>query len=221
MERVAAASVALPAAAPASFTVHGSGWGHGLGMSQYGAYGMALDGRSATNILEHYYEPAKVTTRTDDPTIRVQVRTGVTSVTVGRDGAVYLGELRGFPATPGTSEIWRVEPGATDAVCKPNKPQKGACTRVADGLTSIVSLASGRGGALYAAELSKKSWFAVENEVEGAVEGAVIRIGHDRDVRRELKPGKVILPGSVAVGPNGKAFVSGPIFGPGAVMKLG
>jgi len=83
----AAASVALPASAPSSFTVYGRGWGHGLGMSQYGAYGMALDGRSATNILEHYYAPAKVTTRTDDPTIRVQVRSGVTSVTVSRDSS--------------------------------------------------------------------------------------------------------------------------------------
>jgi len=145
----------------------------------------------------------------------------VTSVTVGPDGAIYLGELRGFPATPGTSEIWRVEPGATGAVCNPKKPQKGECTRVADGLTSVVSLASGRGGALYAAELSKKSWFAVENEVAGSEEGSVIRIGHDRDVRRELSPGNVVLPGSVAVGRGGHAFVSGPIFGPGQVMKVG
>ena len=34
-----------------------------------------------------------------------------TSVTVGSDGYYYLGELRGFPATPGTSEIWRIKPG--------------------------------------------------------------------------------------------------------------
>ncbi len=33
----------------------GSGFGHGVGMSQWGAYGMAEDGRSAEEIIEHYY----------------------------------------------------------------------------------------------------------------------------------------------------------------------
>ncbi len=28
---------------PATFTISGSGWGHGIGMSQYGAFGMAID----------------------------------------------------------------------------------------------------------------------------------------------------------------------------------
>lgn len=45
---------------PESFTFNGAGWGHGVGMSQYGAYGMALDGFNAEQILEHYYNPAQV-----------------------------------------------------------------------------------------------------------------------------------------------------------------
>ena len=40
---------------PAGFTINGSGFGHGVGMSQYGAQGMGLAGRSATEILTHYY----------------------------------------------------------------------------------------------------------------------------------------------------------------------
>jgi hypothetical protein len=40
-------------------------------------------------------------------------------------------------------------------------------------------------------------------------------------VRRELSKGKVIMPGAVAVGPNGKVFASGPIFGPGGFMRVG
>ncbi len=87
-----AAAPAVPtaraaAAVPSTFTFTGSGWGHGLGMSQYGAYGMALDGYSGAGILEHYYEPAKVARRTDDPLLRVQVLTGVRSVTVSRESA--------------------------------------------------------------------------------------------------------------------------------------
>jgi len=34
-----------------------------------------------------------------------------TSVAVGPDGALYVGELTGWPYTPGTARIWRVVPG--------------------------------------------------------------------------------------------------------------
>ncbi|GLH74229.1 hypothetical protein GETHLI_27310 [Geothrix limicola] len=34
---------------------YGRGWGHGLGMCQTGAYGMALEGASFQQILQHYY----------------------------------------------------------------------------------------------------------------------------------------------------------------------
>ncbi len=36
-------------------TIKGGGWGHGVGLSQYGAIGMAADGYTAEEILEHYY----------------------------------------------------------------------------------------------------------------------------------------------------------------------
>jgi stage II sporulation protein D len=35
--------------------VEGRGFGHGVGMSQWGAYAMALQGRSYDQILRHYY----------------------------------------------------------------------------------------------------------------------------------------------------------------------
>src|SRR4029450_3304746 len=63
-----------------------------------------------------------------------------TSVTVGADGYYYVGELRGFPATPGTSQVWRIAPGSVNAVCDPEAPATGACRRYADGFTSIVDL---------------------------------------------------------------------------------
>ena len=40
---------------PARFVFTGKGYGHGVGMSQWGAQGMALGGRSAEEILKHYY----------------------------------------------------------------------------------------------------------------------------------------------------------------------
>jgi stage II sporulation protein D len=36
-------------------TVYGRGWGHGVGMCQVGAYGMALDGATYEEILTKYY----------------------------------------------------------------------------------------------------------------------------------------------------------------------
>ncbi|MEB3199144.1 MAG: SpoIID/LytB domain-containing protein [Synechococcaceae cyanobacterium] len=43
-----------PAAAP-TLLVIGKGFGHGVGMSQWGAYGMALQGKDYQQILRHYY----------------------------------------------------------------------------------------------------------------------------------------------------------------------
>lgn len=52
---------ALPAhAAGDDVEFVGSGWGHGVGMSQYGAYGMALNGYSTPQILGHYYQGTSV-----------------------------------------------------------------------------------------------------------------------------------------------------------------
>jgi stage II sporulation protein D len=46
-----------PATADAAsiFTIRGAGFGHGVGMSQYGAYGYALHDWSYDRILAHYY----------------------------------------------------------------------------------------------------------------------------------------------------------------------
>lgn len=40
---------------PTGITVTGRGWGHGVGMSQYGAAGWARHGASAPDIVAHYY----------------------------------------------------------------------------------------------------------------------------------------------------------------------
>ena len=37
------------------FTLHGAGWGHGVGMCQSGAITMANNGKSFEEILKHYY----------------------------------------------------------------------------------------------------------------------------------------------------------------------
>jgi hypothetical protein len=80
-----------------------------------------------------------------------------TSIAVGPDGAYYAGELTGFPGTPGVSRIWRIEPGSRHVICP-----SAACTQVVGGLNSVVDLAFGPDGTLYAAELDDAGWLAVE-----------------------------------------------------------
>ncbi|HYH57775.1 MAG TPA: SpoIID/LytB domain-containing protein [Thermoleophilaceae bacterium] len=46
---------AVSAEAKTRWVVKGGGWGHGLGMSQYGAYGQARAGRGYRKIVSHYY----------------------------------------------------------------------------------------------------------------------------------------------------------------------
>ena len=42
------------------FTLKGAGWGHGVGLCQIGALGMALDGKKTKEILRHYYQSSKM-----------------------------------------------------------------------------------------------------------------------------------------------------------------
>ncbi len=41
---------------------HGSGYGHGVGMSQWGAFDLAQQGKSASHILKYYYKNIELTT---------------------------------------------------------------------------------------------------------------------------------------------------------------
>jgi stage II sporulation protein D len=69
---VAIVLACVPAAHAAStFYLTGGGNGHGVGMSQYGAYGYALHGKDYKFILAHYYQGTKV--RTTSPTQIVKV----------------------------------------------------------------------------------------------------------------------------------------------------
>ena len=51
----AASCKAAPAGSGALLVLSGHGWGHGVGMSQYGAYGYAQHGWTYQRILTHYY----------------------------------------------------------------------------------------------------------------------------------------------------------------------
>lgn len=94
-----------------------------------------------------------------------------TSIAIGPDGYYYVGELKGFPAPTGASNIWRIAPHASGAMC-PNPD----CQKVFDGgFTSIIDLAFDADGNLHVAELDENSWLAVEPDfIAGASIGGTI-----------------------------------------------
>jgi SpoIID/LytB domain protein len=67
---------------PKSFTFTGSGYGHGVGLSQYGAKGQALEGKSATEILNYYFPQAQVTPVADTATISVNIAHQVSALSI-------------------------------------------------------------------------------------------------------------------------------------------
>jgi stage II sporulation protein D len=70
------------ARAGTALIVTGHGWGHGVGMSQWGAYGYALHGWRYRRILTHYY-PGTTMGRVGDLRVRVLLAHGASGVTVG------------------------------------------------------------------------------------------------------------------------------------------
>jgi stage II sporulation protein D len=70
-----AAALLAPTAAEAGvrWVVDGHGFGHGVGMSQYGAYGYAKRGKGYRFILRHYYRGTRVTKLAGPRVVRVLV----------------------------------------------------------------------------------------------------------------------------------------------------
>jgi stage II sporulation protein D len=71
----------LPGSAIAAsrFYIRGGGYGHGVGMSQYGAYGYALHGRDYRFILAHYYQGTAIGTTDPNRIVRVLISTHSTT----------------------------------------------------------------------------------------------------------------------------------------------
>jgi stage II sporulation protein D len=84
----------LPAGAAAKvWVVKGAGFGHGVGMSQYGAYGYAKHGFHFDQILTHYYTGTMIGT-TNDQSVRVLLLDGVGGVSFSGAGSACGATLK-------------------------------------------------------------------------------------------------------------------------------
>lgn len=122
------------------FTFTGGGWGHGVGMSQYGALGRADAGHPFDEILTFYYDGTSVVTDQDlvPDTIRVRLArpstetiTPASTMTVSIDGIIAPTEIT-EPLT-----ISRVIHGAVDSPWSVTTPTSSLCTACGDDSTII------------------------------------------------------------------------------------
>jgi SpoIID/LytB domain protein len=108
-------------AVPNEWIIVGSGWGHGVGLSQYGALGQALDGRSWQDILSHYYPGSSLSDSPVDKQIIVGLSQDKTAVFVRLDKFTDDAQLEmsidGNPvATIGSGTVIRIESNGNSVV---------------------------------------------------------------------------------------------------------
>ncbi len=154
-----------PNNAPASFTFSGRGWGHGVGMSQYGAFGRAAAGHSYQQILNFYYPNTSLGTQSAPVTdLRVFLTSAQsTTFTPQGNGQVYLDGQPLSAVSPGTGvavrltgNAWHISIGGA-SLC-PAQGCAGQRVNVAFASNSSIGVAAtGRSYAHGRITLSKKS----------------------------------------------------------------
>ena len=124
-----------------------------------------------------------------------------TSVARGPDGALYVGQLTGFPFPPGQARVYRVVPGYPPTV-------------FADGFTNIIDVGFDPKGRLHVLEISHNGLLS------GDPTGALIRVDHD-GARTVIASAGLIMPGGLAIRGH-SAYVSncGVCPGEGSVVRI-
>lgn len=146
--------------------------------------------------------PARTTT--DPLTGEAVVRQPVpTSVTVGPDGALYVGELTGFPFQAKTAQVYRIN-------------AEGQPEVYAGGFTHIADLAFDKSGGLYVLE------YDADGILNGSDAGALIYVSPDGKTRTTLTDDELINPTGLEIGADGDIYISnkGFIAGQGEVLRL-
>lgn len=94
-----------------TWVVRGAGFGHGVGMSAYGAYGFALHGYSHQRILGYYFPGTRIARRASSRRVRVLLRTASGDVSFRRATTACGRTLRAsrtYRARRRGSSIWLV-----------------------------------------------------------------------------------------------------------------
>lgn len=124
-----------------------------------------------------------------------------TGIAVGPDGAFYVGELTGAPFTPGTADVFRID------------PTTGLKTVYASGFTNITDLSWGTDGGLYVLQFA-------DNGILSGSPGSIQRLNGDGS--HSLVFGGLIAPTGLEIGSDGDFYVTNysPVPGIGQVLQI-
>jgi hypothetical protein len=139
-----------------------------------------------------------------DGMVPLPVQAVPTSVTVGPDGALYVGQLTGGPFPVGGANVYRIEAGSEPEV-------------YATGFTNIMGLGFGPDGTLYVAEMVHDGLMTVFAGGDTPPVGAVMSVAPGGGEPTLVASGEQLMAlGGLAVDTDGAVYVStGTIAGPG------
>lgn len=143
-----------------------------------------------------------------DAMIPIPVEAVPTSLTVGPDGALYVGELTGGPFPVGGASVWRLA--------------DGEATQYATGFTNIMGLGFAPDGTLYVAEMVHEGLMTVFAGGDTPPIGAVMSVPPGGGEPTLVATGEQLMAlGGLAVDGDGAVYVStGTIMGPGGGALL-
>jgi hypothetical protein len=136
------------------------------------------------------------------PGTQIPMQSVPTSVVRGPDGALYVGELTGFPFEQGSARVHRVVPGRPPTV-------------VAEGFTNIIDIAFDRRGRLYVLVIDANGLATPPD-----LEGALIKVRRDGSQEVVMDEG-LFGPGGLALRGDA-AYVSncGVCAGEGSILRI-
>ena len=151
-----------------------------------------------------------------------------TTVVVGPDGAIYVGELKGFPFKTGSSHVWRIDPAADGVTCSVTAPEPG-CTVFQGGFSGIQDIVFDRHGRMYVYELAVGGVWPFEEALMAggtvpfppAVLLKVTQPGTPKARIKELAAGELSQPGGIVATREGGVFVTDGMFTGGRLLKVG
>ena len=130
-----------------------------------------------------------------------------TSVAIGPDGYVYVGELTGAVAEDaglpiGLSRVWKIPADANNVVCQEGS---GPCEVIIDGLTSVIDLAIGPDGLLYVVEFDEMSW--ISSFAPGLAAGGTIGVYELEGTHLYNIPAELSFPSAITFDKDGNLWV--------------
>lgn len=141
------------------------------------------------------------------PGAQIPMQAVPTTVVMGPDGALYVGQLTGFPFPVGGANVYKVPANG------------GTPTVYASGFSSIIDIAFGRDGSLYVLEIAKNGLLAAEQG--GDFSGGLFRVAPN-GTKTEILVTGLMAPGGLVIAPDGSIYITNKAVLPdtGEVLRI-